>query len=83
MAKIERFQDLEAWKMARKITKDIYSKMNLTGILRFVIRFAGQQFQSFQILLKDLKEMEIKNFCNFFRLQKLPVQRFMLSFMWH
>jgi four helix bundle protein len=24
MAKIERFQDLEAWKMARKITKKIY-----------------------------------------------------------
>lgn len=24
MAKIEKFQDLEAWKMARKITKEIY-----------------------------------------------------------
>lgn len=24
MAKIEKFQDLEAWKMARKITKEVY-----------------------------------------------------------
>ncbi len=46
------------------------SRINSVVILRFVIRFTALRSRFSRILLKDLKETEIKNFCNFFRLQK-------------
>jgi hypothetical protein len=84
MAKIEKFQALEAWKMARKITNEIYSlsrQENLVVILLFAIRFVGRQFQFCRTLPKVLKEMAIKSFCSFYRLQRLLVPKFKLNFM--
>ena len=56
--------------------------INSAEILLFATKFGGLRFQFYRILLKDLKEMGIGNFCSFFRLQKHLVQKFTHNFMW-
>ena len=57
MAKIEKFEDIESWKLAREVANLVYkvsSAETFLGILHCVIRFAGHPFRSFQISQKGL-----------------------------
>jgi hypothetical protein len=69
MSKIERFEDLEIWKQAKDLCKEVYI---LTNKESFSKDFSLKDQIKLQ---KDLKEMEIKNLSHFCIIQKDHVEK--------
>ena len=64
MATIKRFEDLEAWKISREVTKEIYRVSKNDLFIRdtvYATRFVEHRFRLCQILQKDLNAMGIKS----------------------
>jgi len=79
MARIEKFEDLEVWKLAKDAANQIYDitsvgKFSQDYILRDQVRRAVVSI--FQILLRVLRETVIKNSCNSCQLPKPLAERF-------
>ena len=79
MATFQRFEDIEAWQRARKLTYEIYTVSNKSPFskdfgLRDQIRGASVSIMSTS--LKALKEAGQKNSCNSFQWQKAPPVNF-------
>jgi four helix bundle protein len=72
---IKRFEDLEIWKEARELCKLVYrvtSQEPFCHDFRFRDQMRASAGSSMDIIPKDSKEEEIKNFSSFFLYQKDP-----------
>ena len=71
------FEDLEIWKEARRLTKEIYRL-----ILVFVVKSKARRFLSCQTLRKDSSEVETRSSGNFFTSQKVLAVKYVRNCMW-
>lgn len=68
MGTVNRFEDLEIWKLSRELCKDIYEiieSTNLKNNFKLCNQIDSSSGRLWIILQKDLKEMEIKNLFSF------------------
>jgi len=80
---VKNFEDLEIWKDARALTREIYqltSDSKFSKISRCGIKSDGQQSRSCQISRRGLNEEATKNSFSFSMSPKRLVVRFALNF---
>ena len=74
MATLKRFEDIEAWQVARKLTREIYGpyreKDGSQKILVCKIKSDGPPYPSCRILLKDSSGVAPSNFLSFLSIAK-------------
>jgi hypothetical protein len=75
MATMTKFEDIKAWQKARSFCHEVFILMEETELARdFKLKeqLNDQVVPSWIILLRDLAEEEISNFCNFLKLVMHP-----------
>ncbi len=84
MATIEKFEDIESWKISREITKLVYaasSTGNFSKDFALVNQIRRASISILSNIAEGFERVAIRNFYNSWRLPKVLVVKFALNFM--